>query len=551
MVLLLLACGSSTRVYTSDPVVPLSGQRAGVELDTGLDYPEPEEVAPEEDPPPPAPALVINELATNNRSLYQDEGGNYSDYVEIYNPTTESVALSRIALRDGSGAMWLGGAGELAPGAWHVVVADDSRAENHAPFALDRDDDSLVLLVDGQNVDQLRVGGLDADLVWARYPDGGDWAVSIYPSAGTSNGDDPGESRDPSDRLFRLDQIGRMDIGLSAAAIDALRANRLTYVEGSASWEGLSFPSVGIRLKAYVGSARTIDQKAGFKVDLNRYDSEGELLGVETLTLNNMVQDPSYIHEAMAYMVFEAMGVPVPRVGYTRLYLNGSDMGLYLLVETVDENMIGRWFSNNDGNLYEGAYGVDLSPGYEFSFDCDECEDPDDRSDLTAVIDILQQSPTDAAVAELEKKVDLDEVLAIRATESVILHWDGYTTANNYRLYHDPVTDRFTMIPWGVDQTFVNAYYGPYSGYGQLWLWCLQNAACADRYDQKLLEAADAMDALNLQAEAARLIALIGNDISTDPRREFGLSTWQYYYDLTINTLNSYPASIRSQVAAH
>ncbi|HNH48900.1 MAG TPA: CotH kinase family protein, partial [Myxococcota bacterium] len=423
MLLLLLACESSTRVYSSDPVAPLPGDRSSAELDSGLDYPAPEEATPEEEPPPAAPALVINELASDNRSLYQDESGNYSDYIEIYNPTSETVALNRLALRDGSGALWLGGAGELAPGAWWVVVADNSRSENHAPFALDRDEDTLTLLVDGQNVDQLGLGGLEQDQVWARYPDGGDWAVSIYPSAGASNGDDPGESRDPSDRLFRLDQIGRFDIGLSAAAMDALRVNRLSYVEGSAQWEGLSFPSVGIRLKAYVGSARTIDQKAGFKVDLNRYDSEGELLGVETLTLNNMVQDPSYIHERLAYMVFEAMGVPVPRVGYTRLYLNGTDMGLYLLVETVDENMIGRWFPNNEGNLYEGAYGVDLSPGYEFSFDCDECEDPNDRSDLTEVIELLQESPTDAAVAELEKKVDLDEILAVRATESVILHW--------------------------------------------------------------------------------------------------------------------------------
>jgi hypothetical protein len=37
MLLLLLACGSSTRVYTSDPVAPLTGRRSSAELDSGMD----------------------------------------------------------------------------------------------------------------------------------------------------------------------------------------------------------------------------------------------------------------------------------------------------------------------------------------------------------------------------------------------------------------------------------------------------------------------------------------------------------------------------------
>jgi spore coat protein CotH len=315
--------------------------------------------------------------------------------------------------------------------------------------------------------------------------------------------------------------------------------------------DGVSYENVGVRLKSYVGSARTLDQKCAWKIDLNRYDSNGEYAGVETLTINNMVQDQSYIHERLAYMLYQAVGVPAPRVGYARVSMNGTDYGLYALVENIDENMLSRWFGDGTGTLYEGAYGVDLYTGYENSFDFKQGDDPTNRSDLTTVIDILQRSPTDANLAELEQHVDMDNILLNRAVESAILHWDGYTTANNYRLYHDPISDRFYMLPWGADQTFVDYWYGPWSGWGQLWTWCVQNPSCSERYDQKLMEVTDIMMGLNLPDEAERLALFLYDDIQSDPRREFSVSYWQYRYDATIATLNDYPTSLQAQVLAH
>mgnify|MGYP001084450630 CR=1 FL=1 len=38
----------------------------------------------------------------------------------------------------------------------------------------------------------------------------------------------------------------------------------------------------------------------------------------------------------------------------------------------------------------------------------------------------------------------------------MISHWDAYEFSihNNYRVYHDPSTDTWSMIPTGIDQTF-------------------------------------------------------------------------------------------------
>ena len=53
-------------------------------------------------------------------------------------------------------------------------------------------------------------------------------------------------------------------------------------------------------------------------------------LGLKKLTLNNMVQDASMVHEGLAYRAFRAVGVPAPRTGYAFVRLNGSAYGVYL-----------------------------------------------------------------------------------------------------------------------------------------------------------------------------------------------------------------------------
>jgi spore coat protein CotH len=79
------------------------------------------------------------------------------------------------------------------------------------------------------------------------------------------------------------------------------------------------------------------------------------------MTLNNMVQDGSAMHEDVSYEMFREAGVPASRVAHVELYLNGEYRGLYLHVETVDDQFLKRHFLDPDGNLYEGTYGGDLT----------------------------------------------------------------------------------------------------------------------------------------------------------------------------------------------
>jgi hypothetical protein len=54
----------------------------------------------------------------------------------------------------------------------------------------------------------------------------------------------------------------------------------------------------------------------------------------------------------------------------------------------------------------------------------------------------------------LSTVADTDELLRVFAVQAVITDWDGFAgTRNNYKLYHDLVTNKFVILPWGTDQT--------------------------------------------------------------------------------------------------
>ena len=130
----------------------------------------------------------------------------------------------------------------------------------------------------------------------------------------------------------------------------------------------------------------------------------------------------------------------------------------------------------------------------------------------------------------VEQHVDLDEVLTMGAAQAVLADWDGYFGAtNNYLLYHELERDRFIWLPWGIDQTmgiqddiFNGAVYaidhsGSWRPNGLLHRRCQANVTCAARYLEKVEEAVDAFEALDLEASLDALYAKIEAAAFDDP----------------------------------
>jgi hypothetical protein len=498
-------------------------------------------------PPWSGPIVVLNEVMSNNDSVVSEPGLPAGDWFELYNPGPDAVDLARVVV-EADGEAWRG-VGVLPAGAHRLVWASGAAEDaSHATFRLASSGETVVVYVDGVEVDRVDVPELAVDLGWGRFPDGGSPGLTIWPTAGFTNGSTPGDSTDPTEVVFQTDIVWDVDVTLSEEAIRALDASPYNDVHGSVAFLGAFWPDVAIRKKGVYGSLRSMDQKVALRIDFDDY-APGSLRGMEVIALNNMVQDASAVHELLTYELFRAAGLPAPRVGYVRMHLNGELYGLYAVVESPTVDFLERWYADPTGPMFEGAYGVDFYVGSEFSFEYDEGPDPNDRSTLTELARALDRSPAVLAnYTALRSLFDMDQFQKVMAIEALTIHWDGYTTANNYRVYHDPTTSLFTMIPWGADQTWANDWYDAYSGYGRLLQWCVASEACRADYNTQQVAMADLLEALPHEARMDEVLALIQPEIAVDPKREYDLRTHTSTVAATRARILAAPDDIRSSL---
>ncbi len=274
---------------------------------------------------------------------------------------------------------------------------------------------------------------------------------------------DGGAGDRPFAELFAEDALPTFELTIPPDCAEALErtpdtycAGDLRYVPGTATGSELTLTNVGIRLKGSA-SFRTLDQKAAFKVKVDEFVTGQRLLGLRRLTLNNMVQDPSMVHERLGYRYLRAAGVPAPLCNHARVLVNGEYYGLYANLQTLDDEFAEALWSPAPGNLYDvptGEYFYDLLPEYLDRFDLETNQAGADRADLAALIAAVG-SDAEQAYVSANDHLDWSEWLTLGAAQAVIADWDGYFGArNNYKLYHELERDRFLLLPWGIDQTF-------------------------------------------------------------------------------------------------
>jgi len=273
---------------------------------------------------------------------------------------------------------------------------------------------------------------------------------------------------------------------------------------------------VTIRIKGQKGSARPIDAKPAFKVKLGEGD---RFFGLEQLTLNNMVQDRTMMHEAIGYQVYEAAGVKVPSTGYARVSVNGQAYGLYLNLETIDTHFLRRRFGDDRGILYEAEYGVDLRAADAEKFQLDEGKDSD-RAQLKTFIRALD-APGDDVFYGTPPQVDTRSFLAMMAAGALLEDWDNYYHSNNYRIYWSPPASRWFFIPTGIDQTFGSGRTAVFGANGLLFQKCLASERCTKEYAAAVRDVADRFEGLGFPARIDALLAVIDAASQDDSKKNY------------------------------
>jgi hypothetical protein len=331
-------------------------------------------------------------------------------------------------------------------------------------------------------------------------------------------------SADEIEWMYDPDAVVEIHLGdISEAELDELEAEPDEEVHGSFELtvsgvrKGPLLTDVGIRLKGGAGSSRPVKTgKSGFKV---RFDKFGGPLyfGIRRLTLNNMIQDPSMVHESLTYGLFHELGLPASRTGYAFVTLNGDDYGLFLNLETLDEVSLPQWFPTTQ-HLYEAdAPGTDLEPGGAGAFEVDEGDD-EDLTDLEALIAAVNDENGDWS-DNVSPFADLEQMTAHWAVERYVGHWDGYaglpnsidpnTRPNNYYLHSD-AAGIFQMMPWGTDQTWerTDIEFDEPAG-AVMFNECLADASCKQLYLEGLTDLYCVAPGLDLSARTGRLATML------------------------------------------
>jgi hypothetical protein len=300
-----------------------------------------------------------------------------------------------------------------------------------------------------------------------------------------------GPGPDRSDEVFEPTRLLEIDIEMPAADWEYIRnqGRDLTalaegcldgpsekiyeFFPGTVTIDGETLHDVGVRKKGFLGSQ--LVSRPSLKLKFDEFVLGQLFYGMRRMTLNNNREDPSLARTCMVYRFFDSAGIAAPRCNHAHVTVNGEDMGIYSHVESIKKLFLARNFDDEEGRLYE-IQRSDFRAGWVNTFEVKTNLEDTDRSDLEALTAALEVDD-DRLLAEIEPLVDVDEFYTFWATENLLGFYDGYTNdMNNSFVYHDPDSDKFHFIPWGVENSFKLRFvldFGPprpwsVSAYGML-----------------------------------------------------------------------------------
>ncbi len=117
-----------------------------------------------------------------------------------------------------------------------------------------------------------------------------------------------------------------------------------------------AYKNVGIRAKGNTSLSQVKEygnDRYSFKIEFDCYEKGNSYHGLDKISLNNIIQDNTYMKDYLTYKMMGDFGVAAPLCSYVYITVNGEDWGLYLAVESVEESFLARNYGNGYGNLYK------------------------------------------------------------------------------------------------------------------------------------------------------------------------------------------------------
>ena len=327
-------------------------------------------------------------------------------------------------------------------------------------------------------------------------------------------------------RLFDTELVHTLDIVMDDWEGFLETCENEEYAQCDVIIDGEAYQNTAIRAKGNTSltmvSAMDSDRYS-FKLEFDHYNSGRTYYGLDKLSLNNIIQDTTYMKDYLTYRMMGAFGVNAPLCSYVFITVNGQDWGLYLAVEGVEDGFLRRNYGSDFGELYKpdsmsfgGGRGkgqeFDLKNVMNFSENATPFSPPGDQpfqggresenessggparftgdpggmgsddvklryidDDPDSYSNIFQNAKTDATKADqarliaslkalqnsehLEEVLDIDQLLRYFVVHNFVRNGDSYTGSMVHNYYLYEEEGRLSMIPWDY-----NLAYGTFQG---------------------------------------------------------------------------------------
>ena len=281
---------------------------------------------------------------------------------------------------------------------------------------------------------------------------------------------------DPFGIVFDPSVVRTYNIVITEEEFDRLNADPTAevYVRAAVEIDGQRYEPVGIRYKGFFGMLRFCFQngrqtcaKLSWKLKFNHFDPALRLHGLKRLNFHSMNSDETQMREVLSYEVFRDAGVSAPRAAHARLELNGEPLGLFALVEDVDDRFIAdRFRDRGRGVLYKEIWPGNIESLWVFQESLEDAiaRGPVDASGMEAFSESFAAAETNEQRFQIltEQTQDEDDLFNYLAVDRLSDNWDGIVAwycvpecgNHNYFWYQDALSGRYTLIPWDLEHTW-------------------------------------------------------------------------------------------------
>lgn len=137
--------------------------------------------------------IVINELSASNSFIVADQNGEYDDWIELYNNSSNNIDISGYHLSDNGGNLtaWTFPTSTIIPANDYLIVwadKDTTQTGLHANFKLSAAGETLYLTdPSGAILDEITFPTQTTDVTYGRYPNGTGAFIYMSPTFNAEN----------------------------------------------------------------------------------------------------------------------------------------------------------------------------------------------------------------------------------------------------------------------------------------------------------------------------------------------------------------------------